>query len=74
MYINDLENGLMQNGVDGIDLGMLKLYLLLYADGTVIFSNTSDGLQRGLDILSDYWQKWKLTVNIEKNTHKGYDF
>ena len=38
MYINDLENELMQNGVDGIDLGMLKLYLLLYADDIVIFS------------------------------------
>ena len=66
MYINDLENELMQNGVDGIDLGMLKLYLLLYADDIVIFSNTSDGLQRGLDVLSDYCQKWKLTVNTEK--------
>ena len=45
MYINDLESELMQNGVDGIDIGMLKLYLLLYADDIVIFSNTSDGLQ-----------------------------
>ena len=66
MYINDLENEFMQNGIDSIDLGMLKLYLLLYADDIVIFSNTSKGLQRGLDILSDYCQKWKLTVNIEK--------
>ena len=49
MYINDLENELMQNGVDGIDIGMLKLYLLLYADDIVIFSSTSDGLQKGLD-------------------------
>ena len=47
MYINDLENQLMQNCVDGIDLGMLKIYLLLYDDDIVIFSNTSDGLQRG---------------------------
>ena len=45
---------------------MLKLYLLLYADDIVIFSNTSEGLQKGLDILSDYCQKWKLTVNIDK--------
>ena len=62
MYINDLESELMQNGVDGIDIGMLKLYLLLYADDIVIFSNTSDGLQKGLDVLSDYCQRWKLTV------------
>ena len=66
MYINDLESELMQNGVDGTDIGMLKLYLLLYADDIVIFSSTSDGLQKGLDVLSDYCQKWKLTVNTEK--------
>ena len=53
-------------GAEGIDIGMLKLYLLLYADDIVIFSNTSEGLQKGLDILSDYCQKWKLTVNIDK--------
>ena len=67
MYINDLESELMQNGVDGIDIGMLKLYLLLYADDIVIFSSTSDGLQKGLDVLSEYCQKWKLTVNTEKS-------
>ena len=66
MYINDLESELMQNGVVGIDIGMLKLYLLLYADDIVIFSSTSDGLQKGLDVLSEYCQKWKLTVNTEK--------
>ena len=66
MYINDLEKELIQKGAEGIDIGMLKLYLLLYADDIVIFSNTSEGLQKGLDILSDYCQKWKLTVNIDK--------
>ena len=55
-----------KKGAEGIDIGMLKLYLLLYADDIVIFSNTSEGLQKGLDILSDYCQKWKLTVNIDK--------
>ena len=57
---------MIQKGAEGIDIGMLKLYLLLYADDIVIFSNTSEGLQKGLDILSDYCQKWKLTVNIDK--------
>ena len=66
MYINDLEKELIQKCAEGIDIGMLKLYLLLYADDIVIFSNTSEGLQKGLDILGDYCQKWKLTVNIDK--------
>ena len=66
MYINDLEGELMQNGIDGIDIGMLKLYLLLYADDIVIFSMSSEGLQKGLDVLCDYCQRWKLTVNTDK--------
>ena len=66
MYLNDLENELIQKGAGGFDIGMLKLYLLLYADDIVIFSNTSEGLQNGLDILSEYCSKWKLTVNIDK--------
>ena len=41
---------------------MLKLYLLLYADDIVVFSSTSDGWQRGLNILPDYCNKWKLVV------------
>ena len=45
---------------------MLKLYLLLYADDIVIFSETSEGLQRGLNILSNYCEKWKLVVNTDK--------
>ena len=66
MYLNDLENEFVTKGVDGLDIGMLKLCLLLYADDIVIFSNTSDGLQRGLNVLSDYCNKWKLTVNVDK--------
>ena len=34
-------------------------------------SNTSDDLQKGLDVLSDYCQKWKLPVNTEKKHRKG---
>ena len=45
---------------------LLKLYLLLYADDIVIFLSTSDGLQKGLDVLSEYCQKWKLRVNTDK--------
>ena len=66
MYLNDLENVLIQKGTEGFDIGMLKLYLLLYADDIVIFAETSEGLQYGLDNLAEYCKKWKLTVNIDK--------
>ena len=66
MYLNDLENEFVTKGLDGFDIGMLKLYLLMYADDIVVFSETSDGLQKGLNILTDYCEKWKLVVNTDK--------
>ena len=66
MYLNDIENVLIQKGTEGFDIGMLKLYLLLYADDIVIFAETSEGLQYGLDNLAEYCKKWKLTVHIDK--------
>ena len=38
MYLNDLKKEFIEKGVYGLDFGMLKVYLLLYADGIVIFS------------------------------------
>ena len=51
MYLNDLKKEFIEKGVDGLDIGKLKLYLLLYADDIVIFSASSEGLQYGLDVL-----------------------
>ena len=45
---------------------MLKLFLLLYADDIIIFSESAEGLQTGLDILKDYCDKWKLIGNTNK--------
>ncbi len=66
MYVNDLEQELCNKGFDGIDIGMAKLFLLLYADDIIIFSESANGLQNGLDILYEYCQRWKLTVNTDK--------
>ena len=32
----------MNSGIEGIDIDMLKLFLLLYTDGIVIFANNPD--------------------------------
>ena len=66
MYVNDLEQELDNNGVSGIDIGMIKLLLLLYADDIVLFGKTPAELQKSLDILEAYCDRWKLTVNIAK--------
>ena len=66
MYLNDLEETFELKGYKGIEIGMLKLMLLLYADDIVILSESEAGLQMGLDILKDYCDRWKLTVNVNK--------
>ena len=53
-----------------MDIYMSKLFLLsclLYADDIAIFSETSYGLQKGLDILKDCCTIWTLMVNAEKS-------
>ena len=45
---------------------MLKLFVLMYADDTILMSDSSHGLQKALNVLSVYCQKWMLEVNVEK--------
>ena len=36
MYLNDIEREYILKGVEGIKIGMLKLFLLLYADNILL--------------------------------------
>ena len=49
-----------------VDIQLINLFLLMYADDTVIISETCDGLQNMLNALLTYTKKWNLTVNIDK--------
>ena len=66
MYINDLEEEFHLKGSEGIDLGMLKVLLLLYADDIIIFASSAVELQNNLNILSEYCERYKLVVNTTK--------
>ena len=44
----------------------LKLYLLLYADDTVIFAESNSDLQLALNFMPEYCKFWKLTVILPK--------
>ena len=43
--------------------GQQYLNALMYADDLIIMSTTQEGLQKSLNTLNDYCQKWKLNVN-----------
>ena len=45
---------------------MVKLLLLLYAYDIVLFGKTPEELQKSLNILEKYCDRWKLTVNTAK--------
>ncbi|MEW8544141.1 MAG: reverse transcriptase family protein, partial [Candidatus Thiodiazotropha sp.] len=74
IYLNDLENYLRINDVSGIDCTIhsdelfmfFKMFVLLYADDTVLLAESSDDLQHALNIFEKFCTEWKLTVNIDK--------
>ena len=74
LYLNDLERYLDFNGAQGIPCETLddqlhvylKIFILLYADDTVVLSDNRNDLQEALNVFEQYCEEWKLTVNIEK--------
>ena len=65
-FFNDIEETFILNDLEGLDIDMFKLFMLLYEDDIVIFANSAEQLQESLNLLSDYWRRWKLTVNVSK--------
>ena len=44
----------------------IKLFVLLYADDTIIFGESTQDLQNGLSRIKEYCDKWKLNLNAKK--------
>ncbi|MCG8046233.1 MAG: reverse transcriptase family protein, partial [Candidatus Thiodiazotropha endolucinida] len=66
MYVNDLEAELIVKGISGINVGLINLHILLYADDIVLFGKTPEELQDALTVLEHYCKRWKLKVNTDK--------
>ena len=72
LYLNDLEDFLLEKGSNYIKTNSevcdsyLKILLLLYADDTVIMSNSAENLQKALTDLECYCTQWKLQINCSK--------
>ena len=65
VYVNDLEYNMRNTGA-GVTVNDMKIFLLLYADDAVIFSETPTGLQSGINELQKYCERWKLPLNTTK--------
>ena len=74
VYLNDLETYLCNQNVNGIDCEhvnehltvFFKLFVIMYADDTVLLSETKHDLQYALSVFERYCIEWKLTVNTKK--------
>ena len=66
MHIIELKNELIKDLCEPIYLQDISLFLLMYADDTVLLSETAGGLQKMIDNLHTYSTKWNLCVNTEK--------
>jgi hypothetical protein len=57
---------LKRNIHDGIEIEQITLFLLLFADDAVLFSETPEELQRSLDAVYDYCSRWSFAVKCDK--------
>jgi hypothetical protein len=68
LYINDFEISFIRSNCPSIELQLVNtcIFLLMYADGMVIWAEKPSGLQEMLNALHYYTKDWNLTVNITK--------
>ena len=69
LFIDEFETILCQSDIRGIQLhpDTIQLLLLMFADDLALLSDTVNGLQKQLNMLSDFCDTYKLTVNEQKS-------
>ena len=69
MFINELYSLLHDQGTRGIQLfpSITEIFLLMFADDIALVSDTVVGLQKQLNILCQFCQTYKISVNITKS-------
>ena len=66
LFINDLEMALLHNNCDPIDINEVNIFLLMYADDTILMAENPEKLQEMLDALKEWTDEYGLTVNVGK--------
>jgi hypothetical protein len=76
VFLNDLENFLSESNISPLEQiqeknfqelnTLFKVFLILYADDTVVLAESAEGMQNALDIFHLYCKQWKLEVNVNK--------
>ena len=66
LFVNDIELELMNSDCPSLQIQDINLFLLMYADDTVLLAETPENLQLLLDSLYTYTEKSGLKVNTAK--------
>ena len=64
-FVNDMHKETSEK-INAFILNEISLFMLMYADYPVLFANSESELQKMLDNLSVYCDKWKIDVNTSK--------
>ena len=80
LYLNDLQEFLQEahmglkeicdlatHTFDNNLCALLKLYILLYADDTVLLAGSPKDLQNSINLMEEYCHLWKLKINVSKS-------
>jgi hypothetical protein len=67
LYINNIVNDLKIGHTHPLVVGDVTVTTLLYADNIILVSESKEGLQHGLNVLSKFGSSWKLEVNTNKS-------
>ena len=51
--------------VDDVEI-LYRMFILLYADDTVIFAESPESLQKAMNAMYEYCKKWDLRMNVSK--------
>ena len=66
LYVNDFEINFIKDNCPSLELQMINIFLLMYADDMVLLAETPEGLQSMLHSLERYTNYWNLKVNVDK--------
>ena len=69
-FINDIYTFIKDGSFDIVNIDELHLLILLFADDTVLFSYSKEGLQFQLNQLYTCCSNWTITVNIANKANK----
>ena len=65
-FINDMYTFIKYGSFDVVNIDISQVLLLLFADDTVLFSYSKEGLQFQLNQLNTYCSNWGITGNTAR--------